>query len=52
MSEQEALVAAWLYQEYSRFYEEFLSNIDQAKIAFEDRDFASSLRVSERRLSL
>lgn len=52
MSEQEAAVAAWLYQEYSRFYEEFLSNIDQAKIAFEERDFASSVRVSERRLSL
>jgi isocitrate dehydrogenase kinase/phosphatase len=44
--------ATWLYAEYSLFYQEFLKIIDLAKRAFEERDFASSLRVSSRRLSL
>ncbi|MCP4431682.1 MAG: bifunctional isocitrate dehydrogenase kinase/phosphatase [Gammaproteobacteria bacterium] len=45
-------VARWLYEEYSLFYKEFLMILDLAKIAFEKRDFASSVRVSSRRLSL
>ena len=44
--------ATWLYGEYSLFYQEFLKIFDLAKLAFEKRDFASSLRVSSRRLSL
>jgi isocitrate dehydrogenase kinase/phosphatase len=44
--------ATWLYEEYSLFYQEFLKILDLAKIAFEDRDFSSSVRVSARRLSL
>jgi isocitrate dehydrogenase kinase/phosphatase len=44
--------ATWLYAEYSLFYQEFLKILDLAKRAFEERDFASSLRVSSRRLSL
>ncbi len=46
------VVATWLYEEYSLFYKEFLMILDLAKIAFEKRDFASSVRVSSRRLSL
>ncbi len=45
-------VSRWLYEEYSLFYKEFLIIIDLAKIAFEKRDFASSVQVSSRRLSL
>lgn len=45
-------VSRWLYEEYSLFYKEFLMILDLAKIAFEKRDFASSVRVSSRRLSL
>ncbi|MFV2031796.1 MAG: isocitrate dehydrogenase kinase/phosphatase AceK regulatory subunit, partial [Gammaproteobacteria bacterium] len=44
--------ATWLYEEYSLFYREFLMILDLAKLAFEKRDFASSVRVSARRLSL
>ena len=44
--------ATWLYAEYSLFYQEFLKILDLAKRAFEERDFASSLRLSSRRLSL
>ena len=44
--------ATWLYEEYSLFYKEFLETRDQAKIAFEKRDFTASVRVSSRRLSL
>jgi isocitrate dehydrogenase kinase/phosphatase len=44
--------ATWLYEEYSLFYQEFLKILDLAKIAFEKRDFSSSVRVSARRLSL
>lgn len=44
--------ATWLYEEYHLFYEEFLKILDLAKLAFEKRDFASSIRVSSRRLSL
>jgi isocitrate dehydrogenase kinase/phosphatase len=44
--------ATWLYEEYHLFYKEFLNILDLAKLAFEKRDFASSLRVSSRRLSL
>jgi isocitrate dehydrogenase kinase/phosphatase len=44
--------ATWLYEEYSLFYQEFLKILDLAKIAFENRDFSSSVRVSARRLSL
>jgi len=44
--------ATWLYEEYSLFYKEFLETRDLAKIAFEKRDFTSSVRVSSRRLSL
>ena len=44
--------ATWLYNEYHLFYEEFLNILDPAKLAFEKRDFASSLRISSRRLSL
>ena len=44
--------ATWLYEEYCLFYEEFLKILDLAKLAFEKRDFASSLGVSSRRLSL
>jgi len=44
--------ATWLYEEYSLFYREFLKILDLAKIAFEKRDFSSSVRVSARRLSL
>lgn len=47
-----AVVSTWLYEEYSLFYKEFLMIIDLAKIAFEKRDFASSVHVSSRRLSL
>ncbi len=47
-----ATVARWLYEEYSLFYKEFLMILELAKIAFEKRDFASSVRVSSRRLSL
>ena len=45
-------VSTWLYEEYSLFYREFLMILDLAKLAFEKRDFASSVRVSARRLSL
>lgn len=45
-------VSSWLYEEYSLFYKEFLMIIDLAKIAFEKRDFAGSVHVSSRRLSL
>ena len=45
-------VSTWLYEEYSLFYQEFLKILDLAKIAFENRDFTSSVRVSARRLSL
>ena len=45
-------VSTWLYEEYSLFYREFLTILDLAKIAFEKRDFTSSVRVSARRLSL
>lgn len=45
-------VSRWLYEEYSLFYKEFLMIIDLAKVAFEKRDFASSVHVSSRRLSL
>ncbi len=52
-SETRALaVSTWLYEEYSLFYQEFLKILDLAKIAFEKRDFSSSVRVSARRLSL
>ncbi|MCZ6470461.1 MAG: bifunctional isocitrate dehydrogenase kinase/phosphatase [Gammaproteobacteria bacterium] len=52
-SESRALaVSTWLYEEYSLFYQEFLRILDLAKIAFEKRDFSSSVRVSARRLSL
>ncbi len=52
-SESRALaVSTWLYEEYSLFYQEFLKILDLAKIAFEKRDFSSSVRVSARRLSL
>ena len=44
--------ATWLYEEYSLFYQEFLKILGLAKIAFEERDFSSSVRVSARRLSL
>ena len=44
--------ATWLYEEYHLFYKEFLKILDLAKLAFEERDFASSIRVSSRRLSL
>ncbi len=44
--------ATWLYEEYHLFYKEFLNILDLAKLAFEKRDFASSIRVSSRRLSL
>ena len=44
--------ATWLYEEYQLFYEEFLKILDLAKLAFEKRDFASSIRLSSRRLSL
>ena len=44
--------ATWLYEEYHLFYEEFLKILDLAKLAFEKRDFASSILVSSRRLSL
>jgi isocitrate dehydrogenase kinase/phosphatase len=44
--------ATWLYDEYHLFYKEFLNILDLAKLAFEKRDFASSIRVSSRRLSL
>ena len=44
--------ATWLYEEYHLFYEEFLKILDLDKLAFEKRDFASSIRVSSRRLSL
>jgi len=44
--------ATWLYEEYHLFYDEFLKILDLAKLAFEKRDFASSLRISSRRLSL
>jgi len=44
--------ATWLYEEYHLFYEEFLKILDLAKLAFEKRDFVSSIRVSSRRLSL
>ncbi len=54
MSKNELIptVARWLYEEYSLFYKEFLMILELAKIAFEKRDFASSVRVSSRRLSL
>ena len=54
MSKNELIptVSRWLYEEYSLFYKEFLMILDLAKIAFEKRDFASSVRVSSRRLSL
>ena len=53
VSDSSRLVAAtWLYDEYSLFYQEFLKILDLAKIAFEKRDFTSSVRVSARRLSL
>lgn len=55
MSRADARIAAaatWLYEEYSLFYKEFLETRDQAKIAFEKRDFTASVRVSSRRLSL
>lgn len=45
-------VSTWLYEEYRLFYREFLMILDLAKLAFEKRDFASSVRVSARRLSL
>jgi isocitrate dehydrogenase kinase/phosphatase len=45
-------VSTWLYEEYSLFYQEFLKILDLAKLAFEKRDFSSSVRVSARRLSL
>ena len=45
-------MSRWLYEEYSLFYKEFLMIIDFAKIAFEKRDFASSVHASSRRLSL
>jgi len=51
-SELIPIVSHWLYEEYSLFYKEFLMILDLAKIAFEKRDFASSVRVSSRRLSL
>ena len=44
--------ATWLYEEYHLFYDEFLKILDLAKLAFEKRDFASSLQISSRRLSL
>ena len=44
--------STWLYEEYRLFYKEFLETRDLAKIAFEKRDFSSSVRVSSRRLSL
>jgi len=46
------VVSRWLYEEYSLFYKEFLMIIDLAKIAFEKRDFASSVDASSRRLAL
>ena len=53
VSDSSRLAAAtWLYEEYSLFYQEFLKILDLAKIAFEKRDFSSSVRVSARRLSL
>ena len=55
VSESESRILAastWLYEEYSLFYREFLQILDLAKIAFEKRDFSSSVRVSARRLSL
>ena len=45
-------VATWLYEEYCLFYEEFLRILELSKLAFEKREFASSVRVSTRRLSL
>lgn len=45
-------VSSWLYEEYSLFYREFLTILDLAKLAFEKRDYSSSVRVSARRLSL
>ncbi len=52
-SESRALtVSTWLYEEYSLFYQEFLKILELAKIAFEKRDFSSSVRASARRLSL
>ncbi|MCH7880102.1 MAG: bifunctional isocitrate dehydrogenase kinase/phosphatase [Proteobacteria bacterium] len=45
-------VSTWLYEEYRLFYREFLMILNLAKLAFEKRDFASSVRVSARRLSL
>jgi isocitrate dehydrogenase kinase/phosphatase len=52
LSDSPGLAATWLYEEYSLFYQEFLKILDLAKIAFEKRDFSSSVRVSARRLSL
>ena len=55
VSESESRILAastWLYEEYSLFYREFLQILDLAKIAFEKRDFSSSVRVSALRLSL
>jgi len=53
VSDSSRLAAAtWLYEEYSLFYQEFLKILDLAKIAFEKRDYSSSVRVSARRLSL
>ena len=46
------VAATWLYEEYRLFYQEFLKILGLAKIAFEQRDFSSSVRVSARRLSL
>jgi isocitrate dehydrogenase kinase/phosphatase len=44
--------ARWLFEDYCLFYQEFLKNIDLARLAFEKRDFTSSVRVSAHRLSL
>jgi len=52
VADSSRLAAAWLYEEYSLFYQEFLKILDLARIAFEKRDFSSSVRVSARRLSL
>jgi isocitrate dehydrogenase kinase/phosphatase len=44
--------ARWLFEDYCLFYQDFLKNIDLARLAFEKRDFTSSVRVSAHRLSL
>ena len=44
--------AIQLHDEYQRFYEEFLTILDLARLAFENRDFSSSIKLSAQRLSL